>query len=152
MVLKFDRACVVYVFNSKNEILMLLHKKLNVWLPPGGHVEENELIHQSAKREVMEETGVDFSFFDLNSVKFPEILDDRAKYLPQPFLVQLEDLGDHYHEDFIFLGRAFNDEIINNENHQIGWFCFDTALKLNLFENTKIHINELKKIIPRVKT
>ena len=27
---------------DKSRVLLLYHKKLNVWLHPGGHVEENE--------------------------------------------------------------------------------------------------------------
>ena len=31
------------VFNSKKQVLMIFHNKLQVWLPPGGHIEENEI-------------------------------------------------------------------------------------------------------------
>jgi 8-oxo-dGTP pyrophosphatase MutT (NUDIX family) len=46
------------VFNSKQEILMIYHNKLKVWLPPGGHIEENELPDDAVLREIFEETGV----------------------------------------------------------------------------------------------
>ena len=32
-----------FVFNESGKILMIKHKKLGVWLPPGGHIDENEL-------------------------------------------------------------------------------------------------------------
>lgn len=44
------------IHNSK--ILLVHHKKLNIWLAPGGHVEANELPHKTAEREFWEETGV----------------------------------------------------------------------------------------------
>lgn len=48
-----------YVVNKKRtKILMIHHKKLNKWLPPGGHLETDELPHKGAIREVFEETGI----------------------------------------------------------------------------------------------
>jgi len=46
------------VFNQKREILMIHHNKLQVWLPPGGHIDENELPTDAVLREVFEETGM----------------------------------------------------------------------------------------------
>jgi len=31
-----------FVFNEHDEILMVKHKKLGVWLPPGGHIRRKE--------------------------------------------------------------------------------------------------------------
>lgn len=36
-----------------------LHKRLNIWLQPGGHIEVGELPHEAALREAREETGLD---------------------------------------------------------------------------------------------
>ena len=44
------------VHNGK--VLLIKHKKLGYWLAPGGHVEEDELPHEAAEREVWEETGL----------------------------------------------------------------------------------------------
>ena len=46
------------VFNSAKQVLMIFHKKLQVWLLPGGHIEENELPDDAVLREIYEETGV----------------------------------------------------------------------------------------------
>lgn len=129
---KSHRAVAVYILNSKDEMLLLYHKKLNTYLPPGGHVENDELIHESAIREAKEEAGVEIEFLNI----YKELGDDRAEQLPTPIFVQLEDIGDHYHEDFVYLARAKSDEIKNNEGHSdIGWFSKKEALKLELFEN-----------------
>lgn len=131
------RAVAVYILNSNDEILLLYHKKLNTYLPPGGHVEDNELIHKAAEREALEEAGVEIEFLNI----FKELGDDRAEQLPTPIFVQLEDIGDHYHEDFVYLARAKTDEIKNNEGHSdIGWFSKEQALKLNLFDNVRKQI------------
>lgn len=39
-------------------MLLIWHGKLGFWLPPGGHLEADELPHDAAVREVLEETGV----------------------------------------------------------------------------------------------
>ncbi|WDC83610.1 NUDIX domain-containing protein [Caloramator sp. mosi_1] len=100
--MKHHRAVAVYILNSKNQILLLYHKKLNKYLPPGGHVEEGELTHIAAEREAYEEAGVNIDFYYVKN----ELGDERANPLPTPLLVQLEDIGDHYHEDFVYLARA----------------------------------------------
>jgi len=48
-----------YVVNAaRTRSLLIRHRKLGLWLPPGGHLEANELPHEAALREVLEETGV----------------------------------------------------------------------------------------------
>lgn len=46
----------ILIHNKK--ALLIKHKKLNIWLNPGGHIDEGELPHQAAEREFFEETGV----------------------------------------------------------------------------------------------
>ncbi|MEX0895826.1 MAG: NUDIX domain-containing protein [Patescibacteria group bacterium] len=47
-----------------NKMLLIKHAKLGLWLAPGGHIEENELPHQAAEREVLEETDVAVQVID----------------------------------------------------------------------------------------
>lgn len=47
-------AVIIYL----DHILLVNHKRIGAWLPPGGHLEEGELPHQACLREVFEETGV----------------------------------------------------------------------------------------------
>jgi hypothetical protein len=42
----------------EGKVLLHRHRKLGMWLPPGGHIEENELPDEAAVREVLEETGL----------------------------------------------------------------------------------------------
>ncbi len=41
----------------KQKALLVKHKKLGIWLAPGGHMEEGEFPHQAAEREFWEEAG-----------------------------------------------------------------------------------------------
>lgn len=43
---------------NEGKVLLIKHKKLGIWLNPGGHIDEGELPHQAAEREFFEETGV----------------------------------------------------------------------------------------------
>ena len=42
-----------YVIHE-GKVLMHLHKSLGVWLPVGGHIDENETPEQAALREIKE--------------------------------------------------------------------------------------------------
>ena len=53
-----DRHFTVAVFVQwEGKILLHFHRKLGMWLPPGGHIEQGELPDNAAVREVLEETG-----------------------------------------------------------------------------------------------
>lgn len=134
------RTVNVYILNDKNEVLMLKHKKLNVWMPPGGSVEDGELTHDAAAREVREETGLAVEF--ICDKDYPQgNIDQRAVILPLPLFVQREC---EKTEDFIYLARAKYDTIDNREEHEIGWFSLDTAIKLDIFENVRRHLEYIK--------
>src|SRR5579859_205836 len=47
----------VFVVHA-GRVLLHYHRTLGRWLPPGGHIEDNELPDDAARREVLEETGV----------------------------------------------------------------------------------------------
>lgn len=84
------------------------HPKLNLWLPPGGHLHRDELPHQAAVREVREETGLEIDL--LAEATGPH--SDTARPLPQPETIQLEDINiheegvGHQHIDFIYFATA----------------------------------------------
>jgi 8-oxo-dGTP pyrophosphatase MutT (NUDIX family) len=47
------------VVRSDAGVLLHLHKRLGLWLQPGGHLDPGETPSQAAVREVIEETGLD---------------------------------------------------------------------------------------------
>lgn len=52
----------IVIDSQTNELLLVDHKKAELWLPPGGHVELNEHPRETVKREVKEELGIDAEF------------------------------------------------------------------------------------------
>ena len=48
-----------FVLDSRGRTLLLWHKRLRRWMPPGGHVDPDEAPEDTARRECKEETGLD---------------------------------------------------------------------------------------------
>jgi len=89
------------------------HAKLGMWLPPGGHIERDELPHEAAVRETYEELGLSVELVAPRG----ELHSETARSLPQPQQFLLEDIdsiGDevaHQHVDFVYYGRADSRDI-----------------------------------------
>ncbi|MBR2132649.1 MAG: NUDIX hydrolase [Oscillospiraceae bacterium] len=56
------------VFNEKKELLLNLRTDTNTWGIPGGSMELNETIEETAIRELKEETGIDAGELELVTV------------------------------------------------------------------------------------
>src|SRR5476649_415055 len=76
------------------KVLLIKHKKLGLWLCPGGHMEANELPHQAAEREFWEETGIKVRAKDYN--KLPN--EESTQYLPCPFASNLHWVSQEMYE------------------------------------------------------
>jgi len=68
-----------------NKVLLVKHKKLGIWLNPGGHIESDELPHQAAEREFLEEAGIAVTAI----TAMHTISGSDSEYLPVPLLVNL---------------------------------------------------------------
>ncbi len=102
---------------GKPGVVLHLHKRLNMWLQPGGHIESGETIQDAAMREAREETGLELSHYQNNSPRFIHL-----DVHPGP--------RGHTHLDVRFLLLA-NNEIFDpaiGESQQVKWFSFDDAL------------------------
>lgn len=77
-----------------DEILLVLHEKLGRWLPPGGHIEENETPDEAVRREIREELNISVELFPDNDL---EPKGEVKANLACPFHVNVHDVGDHDH-------------------------------------------------------
>lgn len=77
-------ASAFLIHNDK--VLLIKHKKLNMWLGPGGHIDENELPHLAAEREFFEETGLRVKVYSAYKKLGISSKDDRF-FHPLPFTI-----------------------------------------------------------------
>jgi ADP-ribose pyrophosphatase YjhB (NUDIX family) len=58
----------VFVFDEKGRLLLLKRRDNQCWGPPGGAVEPGEVVENAAKRETLEETGLELDELSLYGV------------------------------------------------------------------------------------
>lgn len=115
--------CVsVYVYDEKKQkVLLVKHKKMGLWVQPGGHVELNESMEEAAIREVYEETGL---MVELIGNRVPRECDYILPLAIQKNLVK----DDHIHMDFVYVAKVIgNNELVQNveETDGIKWYSLD---------------------------
>jgi 8-oxo-dGTP pyrophosphatase MutT (NUDIX family) len=120
-----------YVVND-GATLLHRHPGLEMWLPPGGHVDRDELPHETALRETREETGLEVDLI----AESDDIASDTVEPLPKPRHVQLADVnvhGDtvgHQHVDLVYYGRA-DTRVVDPDDGEVepaGWEWFTPGL------------------------
>lgn len=107
---------------KNNSVLLHYHLKIQLWLPPGGHIEENEDPIQALKREVLEETGLVIDIINTSSTvakKFQNVYS-----LIPPHTIFIEPISDktkdnHEHIDFIYICKIVGGQI---KNKKWKWF------------------------------
>jgi len=125
--MKTDLVVAGYVTHH-DKVLLIHHKKLDLWLPLGGHIEENETPDQALLREIKEEVGIDVEI--LNRSKLP--LEGNIRYnLATPFYVNVHSVGDHDHCCLFYVCKAINPEQlkINKELKNFDWFSRNDLYK-----------------------
>lgn len=102
----------VLIDQIENKVLLADHKKAELWLPAGGHVEPNEHPKETVKREILEELSIDADFLSTDPF----------------FLTVTKTVGSTaVHTDvslwYILRGQASNLlKYDDAEFHQIRWF------------------------------
>jgi ADP-ribose pyrophosphatase len=67
------------------------HDRLGIRLPPGGHVERDELPHETAIRETVEETGLEPTL----SSPTTAVTGPNSRGIPEPNHLMLHDINTH---------------------------------------------------------
>ncbi len=93
---------------ERSRTLLHWHKRLQQWMPPGGHIEPDEDPVQAVLREIREETGLTCEVIPPAAplpFAYPE-------QLPPPYTILVEDIpgpgGPHKHIDLIYFCRPLD--------------------------------------------
>jgi 8-oxo-dGTP pyrophosphatase MutT (NUDIX family) len=102
----------VYVVNDGATALHH-HRRLGMRLPPGGHVDRDELPHEAGLREVREETGLEATLLG----ETPDFASETSRPIPRPRHLMLADVNrydgrvGHQHVDHVFYAAVPSREI-----------------------------------------
>jgi 8-oxo-dGTP pyrophosphatase MutT (NUDIX family) len=140
-----------FVVDSKRRTLLLWHKRLRRWMPPGGHVDENETPEETARRECKEETGLDVEIVGESQEDLFTRNREEGSMLKKPIALLLEHIPEsvergepaHLHMDFLYLARPLDEgqvlSLAEEEGSQLRWFKSDEIALLD--EQTEIFAN-----------
>ena len=136
---------------EKGHILLIHHKRIGAWLPPGGHIDAGEIPHQTAVREVFEETGVAVTVL---SEQMPRTDSMDALFPPQPLclhVVKATEKGEElYHLDLAYVcktteeGKSLPAIRHTDEVHEARWVRLDEIERWHLASNV-LEVVELAK-------
>jgi bis(5'-nucleosidyl)-tetraphosphatase len=120
-----EKSCGAVVYRIKEgnvEFLAVRSEAYSHWGFPKGHVEAGETEHETAKREIYEETGLE--------VTFREGFRNRIEYSPSDGV---------WKEVIYFVARASNQPVLiqQGEIHEYKWAGFEEILKLLTYESSK---------------
>ncbi len=122
----------VYVVKD-GKVLLTFNKKVQTYVPLGGHTDENELPCDCAIREAKEESGYDVEIINANDLKFHNV--------PQNLAVSLDIIKpDHHHINLAYVGKVVGGEELkeSDEGTELRWFSKEELESIeNLFENVK---------------
>lgn len=118
----FESSCGAVVINDQNEYLLIRNKRSAHWGFPKGHIEAGETKQETAKREVLEETGVSIDIIDG--------FEETSEYYIQGRIEKVLT---------VFLAKAQVTELKMQEAEiaEIGWFSYEDAYNILNYDNDK---------------
>ena len=145
-----------FIVDSQKRTLLLWHKRLQRWMPPGGHVDEDETPEEAARRECKEETGLDVEIVgDAQQDLFGGNAGE-CRMLKTPIALLLENIPEskergepaHQHMAFLFLARPIDEsqipKLAEDEGTEMRWFTREEIEELDeakeIFGNVKMYI------------
>ncbi len=145
----YDFTTSAFIIND-GRVLLQHHKKIKMWLQPGGHVELEEDPIEALYRELEEETGLlpeNLQIIEL--VKDKRIESSGSKLLPIPFDFNVHSFNNnHKHIDLCYLMISNTNDVTLevDKAHDIQWFTVDQMRALlddNLIYQETIDLAEI---------
>ncbi len=116
---KIDFTVAIFIVHAA-KILLIHHRKLNKWLPVGGHIELDEDPEQAALREAQEESGFEVELLG----ERPPTTGAGTRALIAPRFLDIHHITDtHEHIGMIYWARPKNGSLTlaAAEHHDIRW-------------------------------
>jgi 8-oxo-dGTP pyrophosphatase MutT (NUDIX family) len=116
---KIDFTVAIFVVQA-GRVLVIHHRKLDRWLPLGGHVELDEDPEQAALREAKEESGLEVELLG----ERPPTTGAGTRALIAPRFLDIHHITDtHEHIGMIYWARPRNGSLAlaSGEHHDIRW-------------------------------
>lgn len=120
---------------NREQTALIFHTKLKMWFQPGGHADGMKDLHEVARKETGEETG-------LNDVIFPAIPALMVGGVPVPIDLDVHDIpanardAAHQHYDARFLLLAHNPTLArNHESSDLRWVPLDRITEFTTEES-----------------
>ncbi len=141
---KIDFTVAIFVVHDK-KILLIHHRRLDKWLPLGGHIELDEDPEQAALREAKEESGLDVELLG----ERPPTTSPGTRALIAPRFLDIHRISEtHEHIGMIYWARPTvgsarcadrtsqrkvpaNPILATEEHHDIRWCAVDDLDKLS---------------------
>lgn len=123
--------------SNEYEYCIFYRKKMEIWQAISGGVEDNEMLVETVKREVLEETGLDVNdVFELSSVSTIPVVNVTGEFTwgKDVYVVTEYSFG-------VFIENS--DIKLSNEHKQYGWFTYDDAYKKLEYDSNKTALWEL---------
>ena len=132
-----DFTVAIFVVHDR-KVLLIHHRKLNRWLPLGGHIEPDEDPEQAALREAREESGFEVELIG----ERPPVSEPGVRALIAPRFLDIHKITDtHEHIGMVYFARPKSGAmaLAEAEHHDIRW-CTSAdldALKPPMTEGVK---------------
>ena len=116
---KIDFTVAIFVVHE-GRVLVIHHRKLDKWLPLGGHIELHEDPEQAALREAREESGFEVELLG----ERPPTTEPGTRALIGPRFLDIHRINDtHEHIGMIYWARPKDGTmtLAQDEHHDIRW-------------------------------
>lgn len=119
---------------DEKKVLLLHHTKLKRWLQPGGHADGNQNLIEVARKELIEETGLNKcrlygdSLFDLDIHVIPSNVKEQSHR--------------HYDVRYLFVRDAQENPIGNHESKEVRWVSWDDVSEMCQHETSILRMLE----------